>query len=347
SPDGVPLLVDQVAVTDSNFVWTSWSDDYAPLRETEVWYEIRGVDEAGNLGDASTFPLTLVLSPGVSQRLIPPALMSAQIDASFQGQLTWTTAGEQNVEKFVVYRAKGETRPTLAGMTQVGEVLVNGQPEPDRTFEFTDSAVLESNNVYWYAVEAVSVAGDKAASAPYPARYVNLDDPSQRYQSSFTIEAHWEGGPPEESSVSITIDDPAATNGNQKCCYIVFRSPNGVDDFTPITPIIGITDNLRDLDVHPGDTAYYQLVRISAGSFDGRDIDPSTARGEITAKSNIAQADIPDKLLPGFPHTPPEAGTFNPGPGDPPATLHFGTWDVTVTSYSNKTAGNLAGNGKV
>ncbi|RME65371.1 MAG: hypothetical protein D6790_01925, partial [Caldilineae bacterium] len=161
------------------------------------------------------------------------------------------------------------------------------------------------------------------------------------------ISVEWFEGPPDSTGVAITIDDPAATVGNKKCCYIVFRSPNGVDDFTPITPIIGITDNLRDYDVHPGDTAYYQLVRISAGSFDGTNIDPSTARGEITAKSNIAQAIISDKPLPSVAHTAPEAGTFNPGPGDPPATLHFGTWDVTVTSYSNKTAGNLAGNGKV
>ena len=347
APDGVAVLVDQVAVTGPNFVWTSWSDDYTPLRETTVWYEIRGVDEAGNVGDVSSFALTRVLSPGVAQQLIPPALKSAAIDASFHGQLTWTTAGEQNLEKFVVYRAKGESRPTLAGMTQVGEVSVNGQPEPDRVFEFTDNATLESNNVYWYAIEAVDVAGNKAASAPYPARYVNLDDPSARYQESFTISVEWSDGPPDGNGVAITIDDPTGTNGNQKCCYIVFRSQNGVDGFTPISPIIGIADNLYDFDVHPGDTAYYQLVRISAGSFNGSIIDPSTARGEITGKSNIAQAIIPEKPLPSAPHTPPEAGTFTPGPGDPPATLHFGAWDITVTSYSNKTAGNLAGNGKV
>lgn len=349
SLDGVAVLVDQVDVSPGeSFVWTSWSDDYAPLRETPVWYEIRGVDEAGNLGDASAFTLTRVLSPGVAQQLIPPAILEARVDSGFQGRVTWTTVGEQNLEKFIVYRAKGEDRPTdVAAMSQIGEILVNGQPEADRTFEFIDSSsVLQSNNIFWYAVEAVDVAGNRAASRPYPARYVGLDE-SERYQQSFTIQVEWVSGPPDGNGVAITIDDPSATNGNRQCCYIVFRSQNGVDGFTPISPIIGITDNLYDLDVHPGDTAYYQLVRISAGTFDGTNIDPATARGEITAKSNVIQATIPDKPLPSVAHTPPESGTFTPGPGDPPATLRFGTWDVTVTSYSNKTAGNLAGNGQV
>ncbi len=346
--DGVPLLVDQAGMTGSNFVWSSWSDDYTPLRETEVWYEVRGMDEAGNLGAVSTFALDRVLSQGQAQQIIPPALLSAAIDSSYQGQLSWTTGGEQNLKEFAIYRAKGESRPALAAMNKIATLPVSSGSGNQREFSYTDSAsVLESNNIYWYAVEAVDVAGQKAASAPYPARYVNLDDPSARYQEDFTIEVQWVDGPPEDNGVAITIDDPTGTNGNQQCCYIVFRSRSATDGFTPISPIIGTTDNLIDPDVHPGDTAYYQLLRISAGTFNGTSIDPSTARGEITGKSNVAQAIITAKPLPSVAHTPPEGGTYIPGPGDPPATLHFGTWDITVTSYSNKTAGNLTGNGKV
>ena len=346
--DGVPLLVDQAGMTGSNFVWSNWSDDYTPLRETDVWYEVRGLDEAGNLGAVSTFALERVLSQGQAQKLIPPALLGASIDGSSQGRLSWTTSGEQNLREFAVFRAKGESRPALAAMTRIGTVTVNGAPEADRIFEFTDSsAELTSNNIYWYAVEALDVAGNKAASAPYPARYVNLDDPSARYQENFTISVEWYDGPPESNGVAISISDPAGTIGNRKCCYIVFRSRNAADGFTPISPIIGTTDQLVDYDVHPGDTAYYQLVRIHAGVYNGTSIDPSTARGEITGKSNVAQAIIDPNPLPSVAHTTPEGGTFVPGVGDPPAILHFGSWDVIVTSYSNKTAGNLAGNGKV
>lgn len=346
--DGVPLLVDQAEMTGSNFVWTNWGDDYTPLRQTDVWYEVRGLDEAGNLGAVSTFPLTRVLSKGQAQKLIPPALLGASIDGSYQGQLSWTTSGEQNLAEFAIYRAKGESQPSLAGMARIGTVTVNGAPEADRIFEFTDdSAELTSNNIFWYAVEALDMAGNKAASAPYPARYVNLDDPSARYQENFTIEVEFVDGPPEANGVTISINDPSATVGNRKCCYIVFRSRNATDGFTPISPIIGTTDQLVDYDVHPGDTAYYQLLRIHAGTYNGTSIDPGTARGEITGKSNIAQAIVTAKPLPSAAHTAPEAGTFVPGVGDPPATLHFGNWDITVTSYSNKTAGNLTGNGKV
>ncbi len=349
APDGVAVLVDQVDVSPgSSFDWVSWNDDYTPLRETEVWYEIRGMDEAGNLGDASSFILTDVLSPGVAQQLIAPATLEARINSNFKGKVRWTTAGEQNLEKFVVYRAKGEERPAgVAAMTAIGEVPVNGQPEADRTFDFIDSSSeLQTNGVFWYAVEAVNVAGVKAASAPYPARYVNLDEPSERYQSDFTIEVNWSGGPPEGNGVAFTINDPVGTsNGNQQCCYIIFRSRNGVDGFTPVSPIIGVTDNLVDFDVHPGDTAYYQLVRIHAGSFDGTNIDPSTARGEITGKSNVVQANIPANPLESAPHTP---GIVS-SPSDPnvPHTLKFGSFNVLVSNYTNTTLSNLAGTGRI
>lgn len=340
--DGIPLLVDQVP--EENFVWASWSDDYSPLRETEFFYELRGIDEAGNLGDPSAFNLIKVLAEGTAQTLIPPALLDASIDASLQGTLLWTTAGEANLTKFKIYRAAGEEQPNLGSMFEIGEVVVDPDDGDVREFSFTDNGVPSANQIYWYAIEAIDKAGNAEASAPYPARYVNLDDPSARILGTLPLSAEWV-----VDAVQLEMREEFGDEAAPDCCYIVLRSPNGVSDFTPISPILSLLDQFYfDIDVRPGDEFHYQVLRILAGTAVGDQIDISTARGEIVAASAVVKATgIPGRVDVSVPHTPPENLTYQPGPGDPPATLHFDTWDVTVTSYSNMTAGNLTGNGKV
>ncbi|HHY58763.1 MAG TPA: hypothetical protein GYA08_25395 [Chloroflexi bacterium] len=348
--DGVALLVGQVPVSGANFAWSTWSDDYAPVRETEFFYEVRGIDEAGNLGAASTFALTRTLSTGVAQKLIPPALISATIDAGRTGQIVWTTAGEANLRRFHIYRGAGDTAPALSAMTKIGEVAVNRHQPDQREFTFSDPSTLAVNEVYWYAVEAEDHSGARSASAPFPARYVELDDPSAPPLAQFPLQAIWADNPdPEPDGVQLLLENPNGSGRPPNCCYIVFRSRAPDSGFAPITPIIPLQDRFYlDTDVHPGDVAYYQVVRILAGEWVGAAILTNTATGEIVAASDVVQATgIPAKPLNTSPHTPPDAGVYVPLPGDPPATLRFGAWDVRVTNYTNKTAGNLSGVGKV
>ncbi len=344
--NGFPLLVDRVPA--DTFAWASWSDPYAPQRETTFFYELRAADATGNLSDLSTLGLTKVLSVGQAQPLTPPVLQTVQIDAGYNGQLTWTAAAGANISAFNIYRAQGDTAPSLAAMSLIATETPDDLGSGDENYSYTDAASLRANAIYWYAVEAVSVAGERVASSPYPVRYVNLDDSSARPQESLLVRANW-GGFSDPPGVQLYIRDNDMPFPPQ-CCYVVFRSRSPNDGFIQITPIIPweFLELYLDTDVQPGDEFYYQVLRINAGSFTGNSIDPTTARGEIIARSSVVRVtDIPPADYGYIPATAPQPGFYIPRPGDPPAVLRFGAWDVTVRQYTNSTLSNLAGTGFV
>ena len=321
--------------------WATWEDDYAPLRQTQVYYEAVAEDEAGNLSHVSS-QLGWTLSVNQIQTVSTPVVSDTQIITSISGEyngvITWQMVGTQNLSGFTIYRTDGEERPTApVPLSDVGEVTVQGRGATAgvaNTYTFTDTTSgIGADELVWYIVEANPIIGSAKASNAYPARYVNLDDLSERPMSSFVVRrAAWDAG-----RVEIELFDRAA------CCYILFRSRDGVNDFTQISPIVA-GSSFVDYDAPPASTAYYQILQIDGGqvNYVTQSIQPSSASGEIVAYTPVFQVSIPSEYaVPPLMPAPPAAQ--QPLPPNVPASLQFGpNWTVQVRTYSS---GTLLGNG--
>jgi hypothetical protein len=296
-------------------------------------------DEAGNLSDTSS-PLGWILGEGLVQTVSSPVISHTQIitdgSGGFHGVVTWQAVGTANLSEFKIYRQDGLERPSsTTTMMEVGTVAVERGADLgyNHVYSFTDTFLgIEADELIWYAVEAVPLIGSAIASEPFPARFVDLDDLSYRPMSTFMPRrAEWTG-----DHVVFELADRAA------CCYILFRSGDGANDFSQISPIFA-DSGFVDRDVRPGDTAFYQILQIDAGqvNYTTNQIEPFSASGEIVAYTPVFEVAIPA----GDP--PPALMPMPPVPQQPlngrPAQLQFGpNWTVQVRAYSSGT--NL-GNG--
>ncbi|MCB0114863.1 MAG: hypothetical protein KDD84_12270, partial [Caldilineaceae bacterium] len=330
--DGVPLFVERVPVDE----WATWTDDYAPLRQTQVFYEVVAEDEAGNLSGVSN-QYGWALSPGTIQSISTPVISDTRIittvSGEYNGVVTWQTVGAQSLVNFNIYRKDGPDRPAdITGLSPVGTVTLGGRGivgSAANTFTFTDTTSgIGADELVWYIVEADPLIGASKISNAYPARYVNLDDLGERPMTPFDPRrAEWNDN---KQQVEIELPDRPA------CCYILFRSRDGVHDFAQITPIVA-GSSFVDRDVRPGDTTFYQILQIDGGTVDfvNKSIDPSTAGGEIIAYTPVFKVTIPD----GVPTPPLEPVPPIPQqtlPNGAPEFLQFGpNWRVQVRDYTS------------
>lgn len=333
SPTGTPLLIDRVPVDE----WPTWTDDYAPLRATQVFYEAIAEDEAGNLSDVS-LQNSWTLSAGEIQTVSTPVISETKIitgaGGEYNGVVTWQMVGTQNLARFTIYRDDGAERPTdTSTMMEVGELTVQGRGVANvaTSYTFTDtSSGIGVDELVWYIVEASPLIGPAKPSSAYPARFVNLDDLGERPMSSFEVRrAAWNAN---KDQVEIELFD------RTDCCYILFRSRDGVNDFAQITPIVA-GSSFVDQDVRPGDSAYYQILQIDGGTvnYNNKTIEPASASGEILAYTTVFQVAIPDDpALPPLEPVPPIPQQSLPP--NAPAFLQFGAnWTVQVRDYSATT----------
>src|SRR5690606_8040051 len=124
--------------------------------------------------------------------------------------------------------------------------------------------------------------------------------------------AQWEG-----DRITFWLPDRAA------CCYILFRSRDGANDFTQITPIVA-GSSFVDRDVRPGDTAFYQILQIDAGLYNpaSGEVDVAVGSGEIIAHTPVFKAPIPPVDPPAVQAPTPPVAQQNIG--NLPAKLQFG-----------------------
>ncbi|MEZ4635353.1 MAG: hypothetical protein R2856_10355 [Caldilineaceae bacterium] len=255
------------------------------------------------------------------------------VSGEYNGVVTWQTVGAQSLVNFNIYRKDGPDRPAdITGLSPVGTVTLGGRGivgSAANTFTFTDTTSgIGADELVWYIVEADPLIGASKISNAYPARYVNLDDLGERPMTPFDPRrAEWNDN---KQQVEIELPDRPA------CCYILFRSRDGVHDFAQITPIVA-GSSFVDRDVRPGDTTFYQILQIDGGTVDfvNKSIDPSTAGGEIIAYTPVFKVTIPD----GVPTPPLEPVPPSPQqtlPNGAPEFLQFGpNWRVQVRDYTS------------
>lgn len=330
SRDGLALLVEQVPV--DSFDWATWQDSFTPAQESDLYYELRAVDEAGNLSGPS---LTFVRQASAGVALEPATPVIDEITWERQGnrynaKINWIQMGAGSVDEFVIYRSQGADPPaSIAEMTPIqnGIIAILIGLAYETRYSFTDTN-RDPNTLYWYAIEAKGRFGAQSeVSDIRAARYIAV------------------GPEPTHPIAGLPLSADVLPNGVQlnvdsdECCLVIMRSrrPNG--GFSQITPIIHAS-NYYDIDVVPGEIYFYQALMIDIGA-----PDLETATGEILAASEVRHA-----IVPGGPTPPPPAPLAPPPqtvlPRTLPFQLHFGKWPVQVRAYDlGSSLANASGDG--
>jgi hypothetical protein len=201
--------------------------------------------------------------------------------------------------------------------------------------------------LYWYRVASVSENGTVVESEAYPARLIEVSALGDRPLGSFVLTME-ENNSGVTSQKAVIISWQYDGNGGQQfdgddCCFIVFRSRDGVNDWTQVSDIIAGYE-YRDIDQSARGIVSYQVLQMDAGKVVNGVIDRSGATGEIVAASEI---DVwAWQGVPAFANY-----TAPGGPGELrglPPVLRFGAWDVTVENYTvGSTLSDLSGRGIV
>lgn len=337
-PDGIPLLVEQLPV--DAFDWATWQDSYTPAQTTDLSYELRALDEVGNLSVPSVdFVRTLspVAVPVPSLPVID-AIEWAKDGASYDATIRWSQVNAAGVSDFTVYRSEGSSPPeSLAEMTPIqdGIIAILIGLAYEKHYAFTDTG-LDPNTLYWYAIEASGPGtGGSMPSEPRASRYIAVGPEPEHPISQIPLTATLT----EEGVELRTIGD--------YCCFIFLRSRDGARDFTAITPLI-YEGSYLDTDVRAGEPAFYQVVQIDAGVLRSAALDSTDISGEIVAVSPVVDAAIPPAPTPSLidPLIPPPQLAL---PGSAPASLQFGpNWRVQVRRYdAGSTPASASGDGAV